>query len=74
MKADVPTVNTSGRMAAILKVTPSRVSHILRTRRYIKPSAYAGNVALYNSTALTQVRHEITKQDAQRAKETQGDE
>jgi hypothetical protein len=74
MKANVPTVNTSGRMAAILEVTPSRVSHILRTRQHIKPSAYAGNVALYNSTALAQVRYEITKQDTRRAKETQNDE
>ena len=66
MKTDAPIINTSGRMAEILKVTPSRVSHILRTRPHIKPTAYAGNVALYDSTALAKVRHEITKQDAKR--------
>ncbi len=43
-----------------------RVLHILSTRDHIRPSAYAGNVRLYDSDAVAEVRHELNAIDARR--------
>ena len=63
-----PTLVTVGVIASEVGVPVDRVCRILRSRPYIRPRAYAGNVRLFDNTAIAQVRHEINKQDARRAR------
>lgn len=44
-----------------------RVLNILATRPHIRPAARAGNVRLFDESAIAQVRHELNAIDAQRA-------
>ena len=59
---------TSGLMAEELGVPLPRISYVLSTRKHIQPSARAGIIRLYDSTAVAQVRHELNAIDARRCK------
>lgn len=63
----VPRLVTVGVIAAELSVSVDRVSRVLRSRRHIKPTAFAGNVRLFANDAIAQVRHELHEIDARRA-------
>lgn len=66
MNPKPPKLVTIGVIAAELGVTVDRVSRLLRTRPHIEPRAYAGNVRLFDNTAIAQVRHELNAIDARR--------
>jgi len=63
---DIPLLNTPGRIAELLHVPIHRIVHILNTRHDITPTALAGRVRLYDSTALARIRYELNVQDARR--------
>lgn len=67
MKTKPPKLVTVGVIAAELGVPVDRVSRILRARPQINPSAYAGNVRLFDNAAIAQIRHELNAIDARRA-------
>lgn len=46
--------------------TVQRVARILRSHPYIRPSAYAGNVRLFDNEAVAQVRYVVNRLDARR--------
>lgn len=52
-------VLTCGAIARQLGVDRDRVHHILRTRRHIEPTAYAGRVRLYGREVLVLVKREL---------------
>lgn len=62
-----PKLATVGVIATELGVSVDRVCRVLRSRRHIRPAAYAGNVRLFDNAAIAQVRHEINAIDARRA-------
>jgi hypothetical protein len=66
LQTRAPQLNTPGRIAALLRVPLHRVLHVLATRRYIRPSARAGTLRLYDRRAVAQVRHELNAIDARR--------
>ena len=66
MEAKPPRLVTVGVIAAELDEPVDRIDRILRTRRHIKPRAYAGNVRLFDNAAIAQVRHELNAIDARR--------
>ena len=57
---------TPGRIADKLGVPLHRVQYILSTRRHIHPSARAGQVRIFDSVAVAQIRHELNAIDARR--------
>jgi len=57
---------TVGVIAAELGVPVDRVCRILRTHSYIRPRAYAGNVRLFDTVAIAQVRYVLNRIDARR--------
>jgi len=61
-----PNLVTVGVIASELGVSVDRVLRVLRTRPHIRPKAYAGNVRLFDNTAIAQVRHEINAIDARK--------
>jgi hypothetical protein len=63
----VPQLRTPGVLAADLGEPLHRVLYILRTRRYIRPSAPCGCVRLYDRQAVAMVRHELSAIDARLA-------
>jgi hypothetical protein len=56
-----PKLVTVGVIASELGVSVDRVCRILRSRPHIRPKAYAGNVRLFDNTAIAQVRHQFRK-------------
>ena len=64
---DIPRLVTVGVIASELGVSVDRVTRLLRARPHIKPQAYAGNVRLFDNTAVAQVRYEIGLIEARRA-------
>ena len=60
-------LTTIGTIAADLGVPIHRVEYILRTRPHIKPQAVAGQVRLFDSVAVAQVRYVVNTIDARRA-------
>ena len=64
--SSAPKLVTIGVIAERLGVSVDRVARILRTRNHIQPSAYAGNVRLFDNKTIAQVRHEINTIDARR--------
>ena len=67
MKNSIPKLITLGVIAERLGVPLHRIRHVLATRPHIKPTAVAGNLRLFDSQAVAQVRYEITLSDARRA-------
>ncbi len=67
MKAGpTPQLITPGVIAKELDEPLHRVLHVLRTRQYIRPSARAGTLRLYERKAVAMVRHELNAIDARR--------
>lgn len=62
----VPTLKTSGVIAAQLGVPLHRVLYVLRTRGHIRPSARAGALRLYDRAAVTLVREELARIESRR--------
>lgn len=54
-----PQLRTVGRMAAELGEPIHRITHILATRRHIRPSARAGVLRLYDAGAVELVKEEL---------------
>lgn len=65
---ECPRLLTVGVMAEELGVSADRVARVIRTRRHIRPVAYAGNTRLFDKAALASIRHEINAIDARRGK------
>ncbi len=63
-----PQLLTSGRIAVETGQPLHRVEYVLATRPHIQPAARAGNLRLYNRTAVAQVRHELNAIDARRSR------
>ena len=63
---------TVPRMAERLGVPFHRVEYVLKTRRYIRPTAKAGNVRLFNEEALLFVQFELELIDDRNAKRNGG--
>lgn len=61
-----PRLITPGVIAKELNEPLHRVLHVLRTRQYIRPSARAGTLRLYDREAIAMVRHELNTIDATR--------
>lgn len=59
MSTETVQLLTRGRIAEKLGESISRVTYILASRTHIRPSAWAGNVRLYDNRALAQIRHEL---------------
>jgi methylphosphotriester-DNA--protein-cysteine methyltransferase len=64
---EAPTLITVGVIADAVGISPDRVRRILRTRRHIRPAAYAAHMRLFRSEAIAQVRYEINAMDARRS-------
>ena len=64
---EVPQLLTTGRLAVELRQSVRRVQYVLATRPHIQPSAFAGNIRLYDSRAKAMILHEINAMDARRA-------
>jgi hypothetical protein len=60
-------LRTPGIIAAELGVALHRVTHVLRTRKYIQPIARAGTLRLYTLEAVAMIRHELNAIDARAA-------
>ena len=71
-KVQPPKLVTVGVIASELGEPIERVVRILRARPHIKPSAYAGNVRLFDNAAIAQVRHEINAIEARRSRQKGG--
>jgi hypothetical protein len=67
-----PHLITPGVIAVQLGEPLHRVSHVLRTRRHIKPSARAGTLRLFDQRAVAQVRYELNVIDARRYRREAG--
>ena len=65
----VPRLITPGVIAKELNEPLHRVLHVLRTRQYIRPSARAGTLRLYDRHAVALVRHELNAMDARRGRD-----
>lgn len=61
-----PQARTVGLISRELGVPISRVTYILRTRPHIQPIGAAGNVRLFGSDAVAQIRYELNRIDARR--------
>ena len=66
MANTAPRLITIGVIAEELGETTERIDRVIRTRPHIKPAAFAGNVRLFTSDAIAQIRHELTAIDARR--------
>ena len=55
----VPALRTPGVIAQELGIPLHRVQYILRTRRFITPSARAGRLRLYDSQAVALLRQAL---------------
>jgi hypothetical protein len=74
MANEPPQLRTAGRIAAELNESLSRVLHILRTRRHIRPIGRAGTLRLYDRNAVAMVRHELNAIDARRCHRKEADD
>ena len=63
----LPRLLTVTLIAERLGVPLQRVQNVIANRPHIRPRALAGNTRIYDAEALAMLRHEISKQDAQRA-------
>ena len=68
MGKPVPQLRTPRVIAEDVKAPLSRVLNVLSTRPHIRPVACAGNVRLYDVSAVAQVRHELNAIDARRCR------
>jgi hypothetical protein len=66
MANSLPRLVTVGVIASELNIPVERVSRILRARPHIRPRAVAGNVRLFDNTAIAQVHYELNLIDARR--------
>jgi len=66
MRRFPPHLITVGVIADTLGENPDRIRRILRTRRHIRPAAYAGQTRLFTSDAVAQVSRELHAIDAKR--------
>ena len=64
--APPPRLITTGVMARQLGAPLHRVLHVLATRPYIRPTAQAGVLRLYDKAAVAMVRHELNSIDARK--------
>ena len=64
--ANLPRLRTPGVIARELGVSLPRVVYILATRPYIRTSALAGRLRLFDRRAVAQIQHEINSIDARR--------
>jgi len=64
-RTNLPSLDTTGRIAGKLGVPLHRVSYIIRSRR-LKPAALAGRLRLYDREAVAMIRHELNAIDARR--------
>jgi len=62
----IPKLRTPGVIAKELGEPLHRINYILRTRRFIAPSALAGRVRLYDLRAVAQIRHAVNSMDARK--------
>ena len=69
IKNTTPQLITPGVIAKELDEPLHRVLNVLRTRQYIRPSARAGTLRLYERQAVAMVRHELHAIDARRCGE-----
>lgn len=67
MKFPPPKLLTVGVIAAELGIPVERVCRIIRTRAHIQPRAFAGQVRLFDNSAVAQIRHELNAMSARRA-------
>jgi hypothetical protein len=67
--AATPQLITPGVIATGLRVPLHRVLHVLATRPFIRPSARAGTIRLYDKRAVAMVRHELNAIDARRCRQ-----
>ena len=67
-----PALITAGVIASELDEPIHRVVRVLATRPWIKPSALAGRVRLFERRAIEQVRHELDVIDRRRTPLGQG--
>jgi hypothetical protein len=63
-----PKLITPGVIAAELRTPLHRVLNVLKTRKYIIPSARAGTLRLYSRNAIAMVRYELNLIDARRCR------
>lgn len=56
---DPPRLLTVGLIAEQLSVPVHRVVYVLKTRRWIKPSAYAAGLRLYDRESLEAIRLQL---------------
>ena len=61
-----PQLWTTGKIARELGVAEYRVIYVLRTRKYIQPTAIAGILRLYDNEAVAQIRQALSGIDARR--------
>lgn len=61
---EVPSLITSGVIAAMLSDERHRVKRILATRADLRPVAVAGRTRLYRPEVVARVRHELNAIDA----------
>jgi len=66
MATPVPRLRTPGVIAAELGEPLHRVLYVLRTRDFIKPSATAGRLRLFDSQAVAMIRQALSGIDARK--------
>jgi hypothetical protein len=59
-------------MAERIGVPVHRVTHVLRTRRHIRPTARAGTLRLFDEAAVGKVRRELEAINTRRSMIEQG--
>jgi hypothetical protein len=62
----VPQLRTPGVIATELREPLHRVLYVLRTRAFIRPSARAGRLRLFDADAVAMIRHALNAIDARR--------
>ncbi len=61
-------LNTVGKLASDLHSSTDQIRYVLATRPHIKPVALAGCARLFDDTAKAQLRYELNKIAARKAK------
>lgn len=69
MSEPVPRLATVGEVAKLLRIPPSRVEYVLRSRPHIRPKATAGGARCFDDEGIAQIRHALNAIDARRSGE-----